>query len=134
MRLRPQHYQDVLQQVALIVCEMEPAQVERIEPYFNFWCVRTITIVAARNGQVGKYCDTIADTVKDVADTHEPEPIDTKPIDGLYWYDRELLKMYAELGSIRKVAQQLNIPTMTMATEIKRVKENAKRVLLRSIH
>ncbi len=132
-RLRPQHFEDVLQQVALIVCEMETAQVERIQPYFNFWCVRTITIVSARNGQVGKYCDPVASDEKEVADIQEPEPIDTAPVEGMYWYDRELLKLYAEKGSVRKVAKALNIPVMTMATEIKRVKNNARRILLATI-
>lgn len=131
-RLLPHHHEDLLQHVALVICEMPDEQVNRIEPYFNFWCVRTITNSAGRWGQVGKYAaDPITDTAPDIADTEDEHP-DITPLRHLYWYDRELLTLYAELGSTRAVSDRLGIPLTSIKRDIADAKQRARELLART--
>jgi DNA-directed RNA polymerase specialized sigma24 family protein len=111
---------------------MPEEQVNRIEPYFNFWCVRTITNSAGRWGQVGKYAaDPITDTAPDIADTEDEQP-DITPLRNLYWYDRELLSLYAELGSTRAVSDRLGIPLTSIKRDIADAKQRARELLART--
>lgn len=54
-------------------------------------------------------------------------------LDDLYWYDRELIRMYAEegaaIGSVIKVARKLNIPYKSIQTNIKKSKDRIKKAM-----
>jgi transposase-like protein len=61
----------------------------------------------------------------------EDEPIDnsqevadgiSKIVEGLYWYDQEILKMYVDLGSVRKVSKQTGIPHTSIFITIKKIR------------
>jgi transposase-like protein len=61
----------------------------------------------------------------------EEEPVDnsqevadgiSKLIEGLYWYEREILKMYVELGSVRKVSKETGIPHTSIFITIKKIR------------
>jgi transposase-like protein len=65
----------------------------------------------------------------------EEEPIDnsqevadgiTKLVEELYWYDQEILKMYVELGSVRKVSKQTGIPHTSIFITIKKIRSCIK--------
>lgn len=111
---------------------MTDDQLERIEPYFNFWCVRTITNSAGRYGRVGKYATMVTDEVPEVAEQHEETP-DITPLQFLYWYESELLKLYAELGSARKVAKAIGVPRRSIDTDIRIAKQKARELLKRNM-
>ena len=132
-RLMPQHHEDLLQHLALIICEMSETQTERIQPYFNFWCVRTMINSAGRWGHVGKYAaDTTCTLTQDVIDAIE-EQTDLVPLTNLYWYDYELLKLYAELGTTRAVSQRLGIPLTSIKRDIAEAKLKARELLERNM-
>jgi transposase-like protein len=46
-----------------------------------------------------------------------------KIIPSLYWYDQEILKMYIELGSVRKVSKQTGIPHTSIFITIKNIRK-----------
>jgi DNA-directed RNA polymerase specialized sigma24 family protein len=132
-RLLPSAHNDLLQHLALEVCELTEAKREQIRPYFNFWCVRTMTNMASPRGRVGRLHLAHPSTeLPDIAD-QEPEPLpDIVPtIDNLYWYDRELIKLRAELGSTTKVAERLGVPRRSLDAEIRRIKTIIRNELAR---
>jgi hypothetical protein len=46
--------------------------------------------------------------------------------ENLYWYNRELLNQYLELGSYRKVAEKVGIPHMAVFDAVKKAKQEIK--------
>jgi transposase-like protein len=68
---------------------------------------------------------------EDEADNSQ-EVIDgiSKIINNLYWYDQEILKMYIELGSVRKVSKQTGIPHTSIFITIKNIRKCIKQQLV----
>lgn len=54
----------------------------------------------------------------------------TKIMDSLYWYDQEILKMYVELGSVRKVSKETGIPHTSIFITIKNIRKCIKQQLV----
>jgi transposase-like protein len=54
----------------------------------------------------------------------------SKIIESMYWYDQEILKMYVELGSVRKVSKQTGIPHTSIFITIKNIRKCIKQQLL----
>jgi hypothetical protein len=106
-------WEDVLQEVGVVICSKSDEELERIANYFDFWCVRTIINMTASKRVTGKYRERSDDNVQ-VADIEAEEyttDIDdtAKQIEAelkrLHWYDREMFLLYVQSGSFRKASE-----------------------------
>lgn len=50
-------------------------------------------------------------------------------LEAVYWYNRDLLKLYTELGNYRAVAEKTGIPLNSVHDAIKKAKAEVKRML-----
>lgn len=50
-------------------------------------------------------------------------------LEAIYWYNRDLLKLYVELGSYRKVSEKTGIPVNSVHHAVKQAKEEMKKLL-----
>ena len=128
-------WEDLRQEVALIVCEYDQDKlrdiVEKGEQVFKFWIVRICcNQTNTKYGAFGKMYSNLI-PVEDINIFIKEERPDyddsnlikeiSKKINELYWYDREILKMYIEKGSVRKVAQEIGIPHTSIFITIKKI-------------
>jgi transposase-like protein len=60
---------------------------------------------------------------EDIDNTQEVANSIEKIIPSLYWYDQEILKMYIELGSVRKVSKETGIPHTSIFITIKNIRK-----------
>ena len=54
-----------------------------------------------------------------------------KQVEKIYWYDREILKKYAEYGSSYKVSKYFNIPVTEIKRTIQRAKKEIKAAMIK---
>ena len=126
-RLAGPNAQDCISELCATLCEKDEDYLKKIEPYFNFWCVRTIRNMNGKRGVMAKY--RRQDTDRDelfmamFAD-HKEETLAKirEALDSLYWYDREMFMTYLEEGSIRAVADVTGIAATSIHNTVKRVR------------
>jgi hypothetical protein len=136
-------WEDLRQEVALIVLEYDKDKLEQLvgktKQVFKFWVVRVCcNQIHSKYGKMWRMYNQIL-AVEDVTKfIKEEEDIDNsqKTIDiiynkiqELYWYDKEILKMYIELGSVRKVSAQTGIPHTSIFITIKNIRKCIKKSL-----
>ena len=136
-------WEDLRQEVALIVLEYDKDKLEQLvgktKQVFKFWVVRfCCNQIHSKYGKMWRMYNQIL-AVEDVTKfIKEEEEIDNsqKTIDiiynkiqELYWYDKEILKMYIELGSVRKVSAQTGIPHTSIFITIKNIRKCIKKSL-----
>jgi transposase-like protein len=137
-------WEDLRQEVAYIVLQYDSKKIGELEDkgkqVFKFWIVRICC--NQTNSKYGKFGRMYASLlpVEDIMKfVKEEEPIDnsqavadgiTKIVEGLYWYDQEILKMYVELGSVRKVSKQTGIPHTSIFITIKKIRSCIKSQLV----
>jgi hypothetical protein len=130
-------WEDLRQEVAVIVLEYDTQKITDLQAkgkqVFKFWIVRICCNQA--NSKYGKFGRMYAalvpveDIVKFIKDEEEidnsQEVADSisKIIPSLYWYDQEILKMYIELGSVRKVSKETGIPHTSIFITIKNIRK-----------
>ena len=130
-------WEDLRQEVAVIVLEYDSIKLSELQSkgkqVFKFWIVRICC--NQTNSKYGKFGRMYAARVpvEDVMKfVKEEEEIDNsqevansieKIIPSLYWYDQEILKMYIELGSVRKVSKQTGIPHTSIFITIKNIRK-----------
>lgn len=133
-------WEDLRQEVAYIVLQYDRKKISELEEkgkqVFKFWIVRICC--NQTNSKYGKFGRMYANLipVEDILKfVKEEEPIDnsqevadgiTKLVEELYWYDQEILKMYVELGSVRKVSKQTGIPHTSIFITIKKIRSCIK--------
>jgi transposase-like protein len=133
-------WEDLRQEVAYIVLQYDRKKISELEDkgkqVFKFWIVRICC--NQTNSKYGKFGRMYANLipVEDILKfVKEEEPIDnsqevadgiTKLVEELYWYDQEILKMYVELGSVRKVSKQTGIPHTSIFITIKKIRSCIK--------
>jgi hypothetical protein len=133
-------WEDLRQEIALIVLEYDKDKIAELEKkgkqVFKFWIVRICcNQLHSKYGKMYRlYNQLIAveDIVKFIKE--EEEVFDDQPlidsisrkIEDLYWYDREILKMYIELGSVRKVSAATGIPHVSIFITIKNTRKCIK--------
>jgi len=137
-------WEDLRQEVAYIVLQYDSKKIGELESkgkqVFKFWIVRICC--NQTNSKYGKFGRLYASLlpVEDILKfVKEEEPIDnsqevadgiSKIVEGLYWYDQEILKMYVELGSVRKVSKQTGIPHTSIFITIKNIRKCIKSQLV----
>lgn len=139
-KLGGEQWEDVLQEVALLICEYPDLQ--SLNKSFGYWCSRVIMNMTSRTGQIGKlrhkkvdieqvdvnkaqaeevakefeYDHDIDDQVKKVNDI----------LNGLYWYDAELFRTYIEEGSLRNVEKKVGIKYGSVHNTVTKVRNIVK--------
>lgn len=136
-------WEDLRQEVALIVLEYDQDKlfdiVNKGKQVFKFWIVRICcNQLHSKYGKMWRMYNQIM-PVEDVAKfIAEEEQVDNSQraidiiqnkIKDLYWYDREILYMYVELGSVRKVSAQTGIPHTSIFITIKNIRKCIKKFL-----
>lgn len=137
-------WEDLRQEVAYIVLQYDNKKIVELEEkgkqVFKFWIVRICC--NQTNSKYGKFGRMYASLipVEDIMKfVKEEEMIDnsqavaegiTKIVQGLYWYDQEILKMYVELGSVRKVSKETGIPHTSIFITIKNIRKCIKQQLV----
>ena len=136
-----QNRQDLLQELALIVCEKNDQELAKIDGYFNFWCVRTMINMCGKRGNFTKlygqrYYNTedlrfdseleYDATVDNVLDRIEDLLNEIKGASKNGWYKRDLFKAYFELGTYRAVEKEIGIDHSSVYLTVKEVKQTIK--------
>lgn len=130
-------WEDVLQEIGIVICSKSDAELERLNTYFNFWCARTIINMSSSKGVVGRnriQIDENADISEyayENGDT-EIEEIAAKAnaiLSRMHWYDSDLFKLYLEMGSLRKISAATSIPVTSIHHAINNVKNELRRQL-----
>lgn len=62
-------------------------------------------------------------------DDHSTEVLCAKELDKVYWYNQQLLKLYIEHGSCRKVALAVGIPRQSVCKAIADAREQIKKAV-----
>ena len=65
----------------------------------------------------------------EVDDSERTIAIIKHKIKDLYWYDKEILRMYVQLGSVRKVSAQTGIPHTSIFITIKNIRKCIKKCI-----
>lgn len=137
-------WEDLRQEVAYIVFQYDRAKIEELEEkgkqVFKFWIVRICcNQTNSKYGKFGRLYSSLLPVEDILKFVKEEEPIDnsqevfdsiSKIVEGLYWYDQEILKMYVDLGSVRKVSKQTGIPHTSIFITIKKIRSCIKSQLV----
>jgi hypothetical protein len=137
-------WEDLRQEIAVIVLEYDSDKIIELEEkgkqVFKFWIVRICcNQTNSKYGKFGRLYGSLVpveDIVKfvkeedEIDNSHELAEGISKIINGLYWYDQEILKMYIELGSVRKVSKQTGIPHTSVFITIKNIRKCIKQQLV----
>jgi transposase-like protein len=129
-------WEDLRQEVAYIVLQYDAEKIAELEAkgkqVFKFWIVRICcNQTNSKYGKFGRLYGSLLPVEDIMKFVKEDEPIDnsqevadaiSKIVEGLYWYDQEILKMYVELGSVRKVSKQTSIPHTSIFITIKKIR------------
>lgn len=138
-RLAGNNKADLLQELSLIVCEKDEKELQKIDSYFNFWCVRTMINMAGKRGSFTKLYSREQPNAEDINFEHEYDYTVDEQIERLHevfdyikkqspngWYKRDLFKLYVECGSLRKVEKEVGINYSSVYNTVKEVKEIIK--------
>lgn len=119
---------DLIQEVGLAICEKSEQECVKLESYFNFWCVRVMMNMCSNGKLKKRYEQGFIDWAEFVTFDYD-EGLDTKldQIEGIlkdvYWYKREVFKLYLRCGSLRKVEKETGIDHCSVAATVKEVKK-----------
>lgn len=138
-KIRPVELQDDLKQYAFAVL-LEKPDAFIIELHnkkqLRYFLVKIISnsVFSNRSGflKIHKLSDNadidvIADIPVDNSSMHEVIGKIHAEIKNVYWYNAELLNLYSEHGSYRKVSEITNIPVKSVYNAIKHAKETIKK-------
>tara|TARA_R110002096_G_scaffold390091_3_gene584522 strand:- start:1120 stop:1728 length:609 start_codon:yes stop_codon:yes gene_type:complete len=138
-KLTSEYAEDLIQEVALLLLEMSEEKWDEINKggYLRFYVVRTIITMGtsprssfARKYELFQNKGEITELADEPNTSDEKEKLFNeleKALDGLYWYDAEILKAYVNEGSYRKVQQKTGIPFRSVGNTVKKVIEQIKK-------
>ena len=126
---------DLIQEVAMVLLEMTDEKWNQINEggYLRFYVVRTMmTMATSPRSSFSKLYDLHNHKKVD----HEREDYDWEKeedislietlMQELHWYDREVLKLWLEEGSYRKVAKKVDIPYKSIGNTVKKTIETLR--------
>jgi len=134
-RLAGKDKDDLMQELCLIVCQKEDSELEKMSSYFDFWCVRVMINITGSCGSFTKLFRqpkvNIEDAIFDQQleyDHYTDELLNEvdNALQDVYWYKRELFKLYIECGSFRKVEAAVGINHSSVFQTVTEVKKTIK--------
>jgi hypothetical protein len=141
-RIGKELWEDLRQEICIIVLEYDQHKIDELiqkgKPVFKFWIVRVCMNQVSKNGKLNKTYNVLIPVEdinkfikKDIQINIDIEFIKQiyNQIDKLYWYDKEILKLYIELGSVRKVSVHTGIPHTSIFITIKNIQRCIKQSL-----
>lgn len=130
-------WEDLRQEIAWIVLQYDRNKIIELESkgkqVFKFWIVRICC--NQTNSKYGKFGRMYASLIpvedimlfikedQHIDNTDEVAHSIEKIVKEMYWYDQEILKMYVELGSVRKVSKATGIPHTSIFITIKKIRK-----------
>lgn len=147
-------HEDLYQELFIILCELPAEKLQKIKDdgYLHYWIVRTLLNMTSPNGKFYKKYNIINDDTE--ADKRIAEPSEETEIseleserrkveslleqyekqgrDGFGWYKVTLLKMYAEVGSCRKLSELTGISYKTISVDISNFRRELLTIINRS--
>jgi hypothetical protein len=137
-KIRPIELQDDLKQYAFAVL-LEKPEAFIIDLHnkkqLRYFLVKIITnsVFTNRSGFMTLHkltkdldVDCISDVENESSNYHDLLDSCNTEIKNVYWYNAELLNLYAQHGSYRKVSEVTNIPVKSVYNAIKKAKETIK--------
>jgi len=137
-KVAKKYHEDIFQDLIVIILEKSE------ENLANIKCLSCYIFKIIQNlckSKIGKYKTNDKININEYVDiiVHEEKYNDeidlidervNKEIDNLYWYDMEILKLYIEKGSVRKVSKSTNINYQSIYKTVKKSKE----IIIKKIH
>lgn len=133
-RLAGELHNDLIQEVALVICEKDERELKKINDYFNFWVVRTMFNMSSRS-VMSKYDQKPIEPHNLIQFDYDHEKdkmleaIDCE-LKSMYWYDRDLFLLYFEEGSLRNVEKRTGIKYGSVNKTVTKVREHLKDKLI----
>lgn len=136
------NHDDLYQELFIILCELPQDKLNEIysNGYIHFWVVRTLINMTSPNGKFYKKYKVIYDDTEAITKLTEPQEEDREQVFELErkasevealltkyeqsgqkefgWYKVNLLKMYVEAGSCRKLSKLTGISYKTISYDI----------------
>lgn len=123
---------DLHQEFLLILCEYDENKIEDIRQpdaflyriLKNMACSSTSRFYETYRKQLTK------EDVRKIKEKQTPEPNYKKfktAFDSLYWYDKEILKLYEASGSVPKIKDKVNIPESSLKITIRNARKEIKK-------
>jgi hypothetical protein len=137
MTLSGSNWKDCRQELLLILCEKDEAYLKKIQPYFDFWCVRTIRNMNGNRGVMAQYrTKTLSKAEFNEYEAYMDEYVQRYSSDvlkvfeddsnELTWYEKKLFKAYIEEGSMDKLSKATQIPKVTIWDTINEIRFKLK--------
>ena len=136
LKLTGEKHEDLIQEIALVICEKDDEQLMKLNDYFNFWVVRTMINMASKRGVMKKYhernpseCIESIEVENEDYDHSIDELLEkiNNELSKMYWYDRRLFEQHAKGEKLREISRQSGIPLTSIAGTVKGVKERLRR-------
>ena len=138
VKIAGSHSDDLIQEVALLLLEMDQEKWETINDagYLRWYVVRTMINMAtsSRSTFARKY--ELHQPKPQLKDIPEEEGYDFEKeadislleeiLEEYHWYDRDMLRLYLKEGSYRKVSKVTNIPFKSVGNTVKKTIDNLR--------
>lgn len=131
-KLAGDKHEDLVQEIALVICEKNEDELIKLSEYFNFWAVRTMINMTGPRAKMSKYQEVngvdYIDTPSEEYDTSIDELLEKidKELSKMHWYERRLFLAYIEEGTMRKLSAATELPLNTVARTVKQVKDRIR--------
>jgi len=138
VKIAGSHSDDLIQEVALMLLEMDQEKWETINEggYLRWYVVRTMINMAtsSRSTFTRKY--ELHQPKPQLKDIQEEEGYDFEKeadislleeiLENYHWYDRDMLRLYLQEGSYRKVEKATGIPFKSVGNTVKKTLDNLR--------
>jgi len=139
VRICHRYADDLIQEAAMVILEMDERKWNKVNDggYIRFYIVRTMMTMAtsprstfARKHGLFAHNKQVPD-IADDADGYDWEQEDDMTIieallDSYHWYDKEVLRLWLQEGSYRKVAAKTDIPFKSIGNSVRRTLDQLK--------
>jgi DNA-directed RNA polymerase specialized sigma24 family protein len=139
IRICHSHADDLIQEAAMVLLQMDDSKWQKVNDggYVRFYIVRTMMTMAtsprstfARTHGLFAHNKQVPD-IADDADGYDWEQEDDMTIietllDSYHWYDKEVLRLWLQEGSYRKVAEKTDIPFKSIGNSVRRTLDQLK--------
>ena len=140
-KMQPFELQDDLrQEVFLVLCEMDEDRLFQMfnDGYLKYFIVRTILNMAKSDrSNFSRTFRKVYEEVQDQPTEEYDESINeklNKSMEILHWYEREVMKLFAESGNLLQVSRDTGIPYRSLLKTVKKVKTLLKYKIRNNAH